>query len=174
MILSRRRWSLSLAAISVGLLVYAWNADAQPWGPQLRVEYAVEQIAGRDVDLDCSYMGRGADAVTYPDYRPRPWVVVKAARCGQARSFALKPTVAAADALLVLTHEALHARRWAGARDERAVECQALIEVVVMARLLGGSGADTAAVAERAARFHEFEWGFTCPADDGAPVKDAA
>lgn len=128
-------------------------AHAAPGPPQARVHSAMTVIAGRPFQLDCTYNARaGAEAVAYPDLRPV--VYVRPRWCGQARSFARQPTVAAAKALLILTHEALHIRRWDGARDENRTECLALTEVRRFATMLGADPAVADAVAAAALTAH--------------------
>lgn len=134
----RWRWRISLLAVLLGLSVFTYKAEAAV-SPQARVHAALTVIAGRPFELNCTYAARGGgEAVAYPD--GKPVVYVRPRWCGQARSFVRQPTVSAAKALLVLTHEALHLRVWAGARDELMVECLAVVEVRRLAVLIGGAG----------------------------------
>lgn len=141
----------SLAVAALAFVVVTASAAAP--SPQVRVKHAMTATAARPFELDCTYAARdGAPAIAFPDSPPvvyaKPWV------CGQARSFARRPTVAAAKALLILTHEALHIRLWPGARDEVATECRALDEVDDFARMLGARAAMAAAVAAEAQAVH--------------------
>lgn len=152
------RWQLRITVALLALAVFLIARDALAATPQHRVEQAMTVIAGRPFELDCTYAARGgAPAIAFPSapavVYAKPWV------CGQARSFARRPTVAAAKALLILTHESLHVRRWAGFANERLVECRALVEVGRFARLLGASSVQVAAVAE-AARVAHFAMGW--------------
>lgn len=143
---------LAAVAIALTAFVLATAATAAP-SPQARVKQAMTATAARTFALNCTYAARdGAPAIAFPDAPPivyaKPWV------CGQARSFARRPTVAASKALLILTHEALHIRLWDGARDETATECLALDEVDDFARMLGARAAEAAAVAAEARVVH--------------------
>lgn len=153
--------SAKATALAVVALIFAADAGAAA-SPQTRVHQAMTQTAGRPFQLDCSYAARdGAPAIAYPDSPPvvyaKPWV------CGQARSFVKRPTVQAARALLILTHEALHIRLWAGARDEVATECAALDTVADFARMLGARAAMADAVQARASEVHREEGWPLCP-----------
>lgn len=160
----RNRWLATIAVVTVGLLVYALEADAANFA---MVRNALVHTAKRPLRLDCTYAARKGEAISYPDGIPD--VYVKATWCGQARAFARRPNVVmarqAADAMLILTHEALHIRLWHGARDERLTECAAIEEVDDFARYLGASPAVAKVVQDAARPFHDAylaEHGWTC------------
>lgn len=155
-----RRWQrrITVAVIVAAVVLLGRDAFAAP-SPQARVHAAMTATAARPFALNCTYAARdGAPAIAYPDapavVYAKPWV------CGQARSFARHPTVAAARALLILTHEALHIRRWPGARDETLTECRALDEVDDFAAMLGARAALAAQVRVAAHEAHaQMGWG---------------
>lgn len=142
----------SFVLLTLAALVFAAASAAAP-SPQARVHAAMVTVADRPFALNCTYAARGgAPAIAYPDSPPvvyaKPWV------CGQARSFVRRPTVQAARALLILTHEALHIRLWPGARDETLTECRALDEVDDFAVMLGARAAMAAQVRVAALEAH--------------------
>jgi hypothetical protein len=163
---SPRAWrnGLLFAAILWALIILAaWGADRALSAP-LRLQHSIDALVGRTVALNCTYAG-SAEAESFPDggpTSPLPTMFVRPGWCADARAFVVHPAADDAPALLILTHESLHLRVWAGYADERQVECEALREVGTFALMLGAFPALIPAIVARAAEFHAASWPFAC------------
>lgn len=121
-----RRWQRWITAVCLAgfLLVLTEDGFAAPVHDRVMRDLYV--VAGERFALDCTYAGRGAEAVAYPRYRGLPPIVYAMPRiCRDANRYARTGVRdrRTAFALLVLTHEAFHV---AGVTGESEATCSAL------------------------------------------------
>ncbi len=116
-------------------------------------------VAGRAIHVDCSYADASSPGEAIPSIAT---TYVYPSICRRINSFARavpaagsSASYAAAQAILVLTHESVHLSSYVGHTDESLTECRAIQLVGEVAASLGASPDEADAVAHEALRYHE-------------------